>query len=82
MHRQDASALRRSRRNWTAPARRPCGDHAEIAVDGLGRVQEKSRAAGAGERRRDLVADVARFAHAGDDDAALASQQQIASPRE
>jgi len=58
------------------------GDHADVAVDGLGRVQEKSGAAGAGERRRDLVADVPRFPHARDDDTALTSQQQFASPRE
>ena len=53
-------------------------DHAEIAVDGLGRVQEERRRAGARQRRRDLAADDARLAHAGDDDASAAVRSSIA----
>ena len=53
-------------------------DHADVAVDRFGGVQEERRAARAGERRCDLVADVAGLAHAGDDDAARAGEQQVA----
>ncbi len=53
-------------------------DHAEVAVAGLGRVQEERRRAGAGERRGDLAADVARLAHPGDDHAAAAGEQHAA----
>ena len=52
-------------------------DRAEIAVDGLGRMQEPGGRAGARERRRDLPADDARLAHAGDDDAAPAVEEQL-----
>ena len=51
-------------------------DHAEIAVNRFGRVEEEGRRAGAGERGGDLPADDARLAHAGDDDAAAAVEQQ------
>ena len=37
---------------------------------GVGGVYEECRRAGGGERRRDLAADMAGLAHAGDDDAA------------
>ena len=40
-------------------------DHADIAVAGLGRMQEERRRTGAGQRRRDLSADMAGLAHAG-----------------
>ena len=52
-------------------------DRAEIAVDGFGRVQEPGRRAGARERRRNLPADEAGLAHAGDDDAAVAVEEQL-----
>ena len=37
---------------------------------GVGGVHEECRRAGGGQRRRDLSADMAGLAHAGDDDAA------------
>ena len=46
------------------------GDHAEVAVAGLGRMDEEGRRAGRGERGGDLAADMAALAHAGDDDPA------------
>ena len=52
-------------------------DRAEVAVDRLGRVEEEGRRAGARQRRGDLAADDARLAHAGDDDAAAALEQQL-----
>ena len=52
-------------------------NRAEVAVDRFGRVQEPGRRAGARERRRDLAADDARLAHAGDDDAAAAVVEQL-----
>jgi len=45
-------------------------------------MQEKRRAAGTGERGCDLAGDVAGFAHAGHDDAALAVQQAAAGCHE
>ncbi len=57
-------------------------DHAEVAVHGLGRVQEEGGRAGARERRGDLAADDARLAHAGDDDAAAAVADQRDGARE
>ena len=51
-------------------------DDAEIAVHGLGRVQEDRRRARARQRRRDLARDDAGLAHAGHDDAAGAALQQ------
>ena len=50
-------------------------DHAEVAVRGLGRVYEKGWAAGRGKGGRDLLADVAALADAGDDDAAASRAQ-------
>ena len=47
------------------------GDHAEIAVIGFRRMDEEGRRAGRGERGGDLGADMAAFADAGDDDAAV-----------
>ena len=52
-------------------------DHAEVAVAGFAGVHEKGRRAGARQRGGDLVADMAGFTHAGDDDAALALEHQI-----
>ena len=43
------------------------GDHAEVAVAGLGRVDEERRRAGGGEGGGDLAGDVAGLAHARDD---------------
>ena len=54
------------------------GDHAHVAVAGFGRVNKKRRAAGAGQRRRDLSADVPGFANTEHHDAALAVQHEIA----
>ena len=52
-------------------------DRAEVAVHGLGRVQEERRRPGARERRGDLARDDAGLAHPGDDDAAAAVAQQV-----
>ena len=49
-------------------------DHAQVAVAGLGRVQEERRGAGAGQGGGDLAADMAGFAHPGDHDPARATQ--------
>jgi hypothetical protein len=43
----------------------------------LARMDEKGRRSGGGERRCDLARDVARLAHAGDDDAALDGADQL-----
>ncbi len=43
----------------------------------LGRVQEERRRARAGQRGRDLLADHARLAHAGEDHAAAALAEEI-----
>jgi hypothetical protein len=63
-----APAVRASRRNWTGQHHVAARDHAEVAVAGLGRMHEERRRAGAGQRRRDLVRDMAGLAHAGDHD--------------
>ena len=42
-------------------------DHAEVAVACLGRMDEKGRGPGRGQRRRDLPRDMAAFAHSSDD---------------
>jgi hypothetical protein len=52
--------------------------HADVAVAGLGRMQEKCGRAGARERRGDLVTDVPRLAHAGHGNSAGAVVQQAA----
>ena len=57
-------------------------NHAEVAVHGLGRVHEVGGRAGARERRRDLPADDARLAHAGEDHAAAAVAHQRDGGRE
>lgn len=49
-----------------------------FAVRGLARVHKEGRCAGAGERRGDLAADVPALAHAGDDHAPLAGEDQPA----
>ena len=51
-------------------------DDAEVAVRGFGRVEEEGGRAGARQRRRNLAADDPRLAHAGDDHAAAALEQQ------
>src|SRR5690606_8363878 len=50
---------------------------AQVAVQRFGRVQEERRRAGARQCRGDLAADDARLAHAGDDDASAAGEQQF-----
>ena len=52
------------------------GDGAEVAVQGLGGMQEERRRARAREGRGDLPADQARLAHAGHDDTAPTAGQQ------
>ncbi len=52
-------------------------DHAQVAVRGLGRVDEQRRRAGGGERGGDLAGDQAGLAHAGDHHAAGGARQQI-----
>ena len=49
----------------------------EIAVGRLGRMEEPGRRAGARQSRGDLSADDAGLAHAGDDDAAAALEQEL-----
>ena len=51
----------------------------EIAVGRLGRMKEPGRRAGARESCGNLSADDARLAHAGDDDAAPALEQELDS---
>src|SRR5690606_3283264 len=53
------------------------GQHAQVAVDGLGRVHEEGRRAGGCQRGGDLAGDVAGLADAGDDDAAGAVEDQV-----
>ena len=45
----------------------------QVAVDRFARMQVMAAGAGRGQRGGDLLADQAGFAHAGDDDAALAA---------
>ena len=52
-------------------------DHAQIAVDGAGGVQDVGTGARRVERAGDLLADVGRFAGAGDRDPAGAVPQQL-----
>ena len=52
-------------------------DHAEIAVAGLARMHEVRWRAGGGEGGGDLAADMAALAHAADDHAPLAGDQQM-----
>ena len=54
------------------------GDHAHVAMAGLGGVNEERRGAGAGQGGSDLVADVPGLAHTHHDNAALAFQDQFA----
>ena len=54
-------------------------DHADIAMARLARVHEERRRAGACEGGGKLSADVSRFAHARDDDAAAAVKTNPAS---
>jgi hypothetical protein len=53
------------------------GDHAQVAMAGLGRVHEKRRGAGAGQGGGDLAADVTGFAHAGNHHPTLAGQEDV-----
>ena len=53
------------------------GDHAEIAVAGFARMHEIGGRAGAGHGRGDLARDVAGLAHAADDDASLAGEDEV-----
>ena len=50
------------------------GDHAEVAVAGLGGVNEHRRRAGRGQRRGDLAPDMAALAHAHHDDTPAAAE--------
>jgi len=52
-------------------------NHAEVAVERFGRVKKERGRAGAGERGGDFAADEAGFAESGDDDAALALEEQL-----
>ena len=54
-------------------------DHADVAMTGLRGMQKKRRGSGACKRRRDLVADMAGLAHAGDDNPAVARINKPAS---
>ena len=55
------------------------GDHADIAVARLAGVHEERRGTGARERGGELAADMPRFAHSRDDDAAAAVKTNPAS---
>jgi hypothetical protein len=57
------------------------GDHAEVAMAGLGRMDEVGRGAGAGQGRGDLAPDMAGLAHAADDDAPAAIEDQPSACR-
>ena len=76
--RQDRQELRRLARVGNREHDVALRDHAQVAVAGLGGVQEECGRAGAGERRGDLAADVTGFAHPGDDHAAGAGEQDAA----
>jgi len=56
--------------------------HAEIAMHGLGRMEEVARRAGGGERGRNLAGHDPRLADAGDDDAAGAGFDEPHRPDE
>jgi len=53
------------------------GDHAEIAVSGLGRVEKKGRRTRAAEGGRYLSSDKAGFAHSREDDPSLGVQNHL-----
>ena len=57
-------------------------NRAEIAMNGFGRVQEPRGRARARERGRDLPADDPGLAHARDNDAAAALEQELDGPLE
>ena len=52
-------------------------EHAQIAVESFGGVKKKGRRAGTGKGGGNFSADEARFAHAGDDDAAFAGEEKV-----
>ena len=54
------------------------GDHAEVAVAGLGRMNEKGRCAGGSQCGRELARHMARLADAAHHDPALAVENQAA----
>ena len=56
-------------------------DHAEVAVAGLGGMDEEGRRAGGGEGGGDLARHVAGLAHAGADDPALRRRTGCRPPR-
>ena len=58
------------------------GDHAHVAVAGLGGMDEKGRGARAGQGCGDLAADMAGFADAEHHDAACTGQHQLTGPHE
>ena len=58
------------------------GQHAQVAVDGLGGVQKEGRGAGAGERGGHLPGDDAALAHARGDDAPLAVLERVQRAQE
>ena len=55
----------------------PLGQHAQVAMDGVGGMDEQGGRPGAGESRGDLPGDDARFPHAGEDHAPGAGDQQF-----
>ena len=57
-------------------------DHAQVAMAGFTGVDEERRRAGGRQRRGDLAADVARLAHAGNDDAPSAGHHALAGADE
>jgi hypothetical protein len=58
------------------------GDHAEVAMARLAGMHVERRRSGARQRGRDLVADVTRLAHPGDDDPPAAAEQDLAGAHE
>jgi hypothetical protein len=55
----------------------PSSQHAEVAMDAFRRMQEEGRGAGAGQCRRDFLADQSGLAHTGNDHLALAFVEKV-----
>ena len=53
-------------------------DHSQVAMAGLTGVNEKSRAAGTGERGRDFACYMPGFTHTGNDDSSRAGEHKLA----
>ncbi len=74
--RQDGGQLGRFARIGQGQHHVVMGDHAQVAMARLGRVDEVGRGAGGGQCGGNLAPDMAGFSHAGDHHAAAACQDQ------